>query len=69
VVSDLIDGVPRGSRIEACEENPEARPCWELERDAAGCGSSPAPHLKLVVRRDGAPDPGTITQMDCLVER
>ena len=62
LVSDLTPGP---SAIAPCEEDPSARPCWELQPDAASCGSSPAPHLKLVVQRAAAPDPRTVTRMDC----
>jgi hypothetical protein len=51
--------------IEACEVSRDARPCWQLEADPVACGASPPPHLKLVVERDTAPHPQTVTRMRC----
>ncbi|HWO24471.1 MAG TPA: hypothetical protein VNO30_37255 [Kofleriaceae bacterium] len=57
------------TRIEACADKPDARPCWRLEEDLARCAAAPAPHLGLVVERDGAAAPGTVTRVRCQAER
>ncbi len=65
VVEDLVGSA--ATAVASCEASPGARPCWQLETDAAACGSAPPPNLKLVVQRAVAPDPATITRMRCLV--
>jgi hypothetical protein len=51
--------------IASCDANLSARPCWRIEADPATCPS--LLNLKLVVQRDVAPDPTTITRMRCAV--
>jgi hypothetical protein len=63
----LVEDLVGASAIEiaACEANPSARPCWRLEADPAMCTSFS--NLKLVVQRDAAPDPATVTRMRCTI--
>jgi hypothetical protein len=53
--------------IKSCDADVTARPCWQLQPDAAACGSSPPPNLRLVVQRTALPDPATITRVRCRV--
>ncbi len=39
--------------LPACDRG--APPCWRIEEDAVQCAYTPAPHLKLVIDRTGAP--------------
>ncbi len=64
VVEDLVGA--SAIEIESCESNLSARPCWRLEADPATCKGFL--NLKLVVQRDAAPDPATVTRMRCAVE-
>ena len=45
--------------------SPDVPPCWRLEVDALKCPA--ADNLRLVVVRDGAPDPQTVTNLRCRV--
>jgi hypothetical protein len=67
IVEDVLGATV--TPIEACDTNPSARPCWQLQSEPTSCYSSPPPHLKLVVQRTAPLDPATVTQMRCLVER
>jgi hypothetical protein len=64
-VYDDVSGAT--STFGACADDPAARPCWRLEEDPALCKSGS--RLKLVVERDAAPDPKTVTHMSCVLER
>jgi hypothetical protein len=64
IVEDLIGA--SAIEIPSCEANLSARPCWRLEPDAETCKGFL--NLKLVVQRDAAPDPATVTRMQCAVE-
>jgi hypothetical protein len=64
VVEDLVGA--SAIEIPSCEANLSARPCWRLEPDAATCTGFL--NLKLVVQREAAPDPATVTRMRCAVE-
>ncbi len=66
VVEDVVGS--SATAIASCEASPGERPCWRLAPDAVTCAASPSPNLRLIVERDGAPDPATIARARCRVE-